>query len=66
ALQRLETAIERGWRNHWWARRDPSLAALQNDRRFESLLAQVAKLNDASLQRLTRSGAESREATLAR
>jgi TolB-like protein/Tfp pilus assembly protein PilF len=41
ALRRLESAIDHGWRNVWWARRDPCLATLAKDPRFEALLSKV-------------------------
>lgn len=37
-LYRLEQAIDGGFRNIRWARRDPALASLRRDRRFERLL----------------------------
>lgn len=39
AISRLDEAVRRGWRNVWWARRDPSFAALREDPRFQSRLA---------------------------
>jgi hypothetical protein len=41
AMRRLEYAIDNGWRNVWWARRDPCLQALSKDPRFEALLSRV-------------------------
>lgn len=38
-LERLEQAIDGGFRNIRWARRDPALASLRRDRRFEKLLS---------------------------
>jgi tetratricopeptide (TPR) repeat protein len=44
ALDRLGKAIESGWRNAWWARRDPGLLSLAGNSRFNALLARTSKL----------------------
>ena len=54
ALDRLEKAIDGGWRNLWWARVDPALATLATNARFGQLLARTAKLVSASADRLNR------------
>lgn len=41
ALERLEAAIDGGFRNVRWARRDPALASLRQERRFEKILSVV-------------------------
>jgi hypothetical protein len=38
ALQRLEEAIERGWRHAWWARHDWNISSLAEDSRYLTLL----------------------------
>jgi tetratricopeptide (TPR) repeat protein len=41
AAAELVTARELGWMSSWWARRDPCLASLQGEARFEALMAGV-------------------------
>jgi tetratricopeptide (TPR) repeat protein len=52
ALQRLDAANAAGWRNLWWARRDPSLKDLTSNPRFDAMLARVGKQIDACVERL--------------
>lgn len=54
ALDRLDKAIDGGWRNLWWARVDPALASLAANARFGQLLSRTAKLIAASADRLNR------------
>lgn len=39
ALTQLEQAIERGWRHAWWARCDWNMKSLDDDARYQQLLA---------------------------
>ncbi|MGH8223767.1 MAG: tetratricopeptide repeat protein [Woeseiaceae bacterium] len=48
ALATLDKAIDLGWRNVWWARRDPNLASISGDPRCEAALARTEKLVNAS------------------
>jgi thioester reductase-like protein len=54
ALNRLDKAIDGGWRNLWWARVDPALVSLAAHARFGQLLARTAKLIANSADRLNR------------
>ena len=38
ALQRLDAAIDRGWRHAWWARHDWNMSSLADDSRYRELL----------------------------
>ena len=38
ALQRLDEAIDRGWRHAWWARHDWNMSSLAEDSRYRELL----------------------------
>jgi tetratricopeptide (TPR) repeat protein len=54
ALDRLDKAIDSGWRNLWWARVDPALVSLAARARFGQLLARTAKLIATSADRLNK------------
>ncbi len=52
ALVRFESAIERGWRNVWWARRDPNVMSLAGEPKFEALLSDAERRIEASAKRV--------------
>jgi tetratricopeptide (TPR) repeat protein len=52
ALQRLDKVVDSGWRNVWWAQRDPALKSLLDNSRFDAILSRTEKLIAASSERL--------------